>query len=140
MKIASQDATSNLFDKRLLKKVRLKAMRSGAWFSALQRIDRVLIDLTIRVAHNIRSTTLAKNILIIIKKLEENMCWGLSRALRTIGIFFVRKLSFLAQLWGNTSAKKWVYDLSFLRFLAVMHINDPRYSGHNSSYMRTSLQ
>lgn len=139
MKIASQNTTSILLDKRLLKKLRLKAMRSGAWFSALLRIDRVLIDLTIRVTRCIRSATLAKNIFIIMKKLEEEICDDLSRTLRNIGVFFARKLSLLAQRWGNTSAKNWAYDLSYHRFLAVTHINDPRYLGHNRSYMRTCL-
>ena len=139
MKIASQDITSNLLDKKILNKVRLKAIRSGAWFSALQRIDRVLFDLTIRVADSIRSATLAKKILIIIQKLEENVCGGLSRALRTIGFFFARKLSLLAQRWGNTSAKKWACDFSFLRFLTIMYINVPRYSEKRKSYIRASL-
>ena len=139
MKSASQ-GTSNLLDKRLLRKTRLKATRSGAWFNALQRIDRVFFDLAIRVAYRVRSAILAKNILIIVKKLEENIGGGLSRDLRNIGIFFARKLSLLAQRWDNLSAKKWAYDLSFLRFLAVMHINAPRYSGHNRSQMRTCLQ
>jgi len=129
----------SFLDKTQLVKMKLKAMRAGVWFRALPRIDRVLIDLTIRVTHSIRSTILAINIRMIIKKLEENLCGGLSRAMRNIGGFFARKLSFLAQLWGNTAAKKWASDLSFLRFLAVMHINDPPYAGQNRYYMRTCL-
>jgi hypothetical protein len=39
------------------------------WFRALPRIDRVLVDLTIRVAGAVRSTTL-KNILTVVRKLE----------------------------------------------------------------------
>ncbi len=53
-------------------------MRSGAWFKALQRIDRVLFDLTIRVVNNIRSTQLAKSILVLTKKLENAMKGGFS--------------------------------------------------------------
>jgi hypothetical protein len=33
-------------DKKLLVNLKTKAMRSGVWFKALQRIDRVLFDLT----------------------------------------------------------------------------------------------
>jgi hypothetical protein len=136
LKIASQGTTSNLINKRLLKKVKMKALRNGAWFRALHRIDRVLIDLTMKVADNVCSVTLAKSILAVIKKLEENIGSGLSRALRDIGFSLARKLSLLAQRWGNTSAKKWVLDISFFRFLAVLHINDPRYSKHNRLCLR----
>ena len=48
-------------DKKQLVNLKTKAMRSGAWFKALQRIDRVLFDLTIRVVDTIRSAKLAKS-------------------------------------------------------------------------------
>lgn len=135
-RIALKGTNSNLLDKRLLKKVKFTALRNGAWFRALQRIDRVLIDLTMKVTENIRSATLVNCILVIIKKLEENRGVGLSRALIDLGFSLARKLSLLAQRWGNPSAKKWIFDLSFLRFLIVLHINDPRYSKTNKSYPR----
>lgn len=136
LKFALQGITSNLLNKKLLKKVKVKAFRNGTWFRALHRLDRVLIDLTIRVVDQIRSAILIKNILAIIKKLEENAGGDLSRDLNDLGFSLARKLSLMAQRWGNTSAKKWAFDLSFLRFLVVLHINDPRYSKTNESYPR----
>ena len=56
--------------KKRLRDLKTKAMRSGAWFKALQRIDRVLFDLTIRVVDNIRSSKLAKSIIVLVRKLE----------------------------------------------------------------------
>ena len=53
---------SYFLDKKQLVNLKTKAMRSGAWFKALQRIDRVLFDLTIRVVDNIRSAKLVKSI------------------------------------------------------------------------------
>ncbi len=47
-------------NKKQLINLKTKAMRSGAWFKALQRIDRVLFDLTIRVVDNIRSSQISK--------------------------------------------------------------------------------
>lgn len=122
-------------DKRLLK-VRLIALYNGVWFSALLRIDRVLIDLAIGVADTIHTTTLAKSILTVIKKLEENMNSTRSRALNSSGFSLARKLGLITNRWGNTFAKKWAFDLSFRRFLVVLHINDPRYSKTNKSYQR----
>ena len=96
------------------------------WFRALPRIDRVLVDLTIKVASTVRSITLAKNILAIIGKLEELLESRLSIALRKVGLPLAQKLSALAQSWGNTSAKNWPSDLSFVNYLAVIHINEPK--------------
>ena len=134
LKVALRGTTSNLLDKRLLKKVKVRAFRNGAWFRALHRLDRVLVDLTIRVVDRIRSATLVKNILTVIRKLEENVVGDLLRDLNGFGLSLARKLSLIAQRWGNTSAKKWAFDLSFLRFLVVLHINDPRYSKTHKSY------
>jgi len=134
LKAALRGTTSNLLDKRLLKKVKVRAFRNGAWFRALHRLDRVLVDLTIRVVDRIRSATLVRNILTVIKKLEENVGGDLLRDLNDLGFSLARKLSLIAQRWGNTSAKKWAFDLSFLRFLVVLHINDPRYSKTHKSY------
>jgi len=32
----------------------------------------------------------------------------------------------VAQKCGNTSAKNWAIDVSFIRFLAIMHINETK--------------
>jgi hypothetical protein len=118
--------TSSGINKNQLIKLRSKAKRAGVWFRALPRIDRVLVDLTIRVANNIRSATLAMNILAVTEKLEGLLESSLLRAFRGIAVKLASKLSSLAQMWGNTSAKHWVSDVSFVAFLAVMHINEPK--------------
>ena len=123
-----QDNASSLLNKAQLIKLRLKAMRAGVWFRALPRIDRVLVDLTIRVASNVRSFTLAKSILAVIRKLEGLLERSLLRALREVGRPLAQKLSLVAQKWGNAFAKGWASDLSFGIFLAVMHINEHRTS------------
>ena len=61
-----RDADSGFLEKAHLMKLKLKAMRAGVWFRALPRIDRVLVDLTIRVAGNVRSFILAENILAVV--------------------------------------------------------------------------
>jgi hypothetical protein len=118
--------TLSLLTRTQLVKLRLKAKRAGVWFRALPRIDRVLVDLTIRVADNIRSVTLAKNILAVTKKLEGLLESSLLRAFREVGIRLAQKLGLVAQEWGNASAKEWISDISINKFLAVMHVNEPR--------------
>ena len=124
--IVMQDDASSFLNKAQLMKLRLKAMRAGVWFRALPRIDRVLVDLTIRVASNIRSVTLAKCILAVTRKLEGFLESSLLRAFREVGVRLAQKLGLIAQKWGNISAKNWVSDVPFVSFLAVMHINEPK--------------
>jgi hypothetical protein len=111
-------------DKKELVNLKTKAMRSGAWFKALQRIDRVLFDLTIRVVDTIRSAKLAKSIAGLTTKLECAVKSSFSSRLREIGLPLAQKISFMAQKLGNISAGGWVFDSSFAVFLAVMHVNN----------------
>ena len=106
-----------------LVKMKLRAIRAGVWFRALPRIDRALIDLTIKVAHNIRSTTLAISIISVAKKLNNLFESKLTRTIRDIGLSLTSKLSHIAQKWGNKAAKTWAGDLNFARYLAVMNLN-----------------
>jgi hypothetical protein len=122
--IALQNSTSSFLDKTQLIKVKRKAMRSGVWFRALPRIDRVLFDLTIKVARCVRSSILANRILSIIGKLEALLESKLARAIRDIGFPLACKLSLLAQKWGNEDAREWAKDAGFARYLAIISLNE----------------
>jgi hypothetical protein len=121
-----QGNASRFLKKTQLIKLKLKAIRAGVWFKALPRIDRVLVDLTIKVASSVRSITLAKNILVVTRKLEGFLESRLSRAFKKVGLPRAQKLSLVAQKWGNTSAENWSSNSSFINFLAVMYINEPK--------------
>jgi hypothetical protein len=122
--IAPQNSTFSFLDKTQLIKLKLKAMRSGVWFKALPRIDRVLFDLTIKVARcSVRSASLAKSILSITGKLEALLESKLARAIREIGFPLASKLSLLAQKWGNQGAQEWAKDTGFAQYLAIMKLN-----------------
>jgi hypothetical protein len=122
-KTALQDGYSSLLNRAQLVKIKNKAMRAGVWYKALRRIDRVLVDLTIKVTDDIRSTLLAKGILFVVTKLEEVLESRMLKSIKTIGRLLAEKLSLIAQKWGNNSAKIWVNDQPFAVFLAVMDWN-----------------
>jgi hypothetical protein len=124
--IACRDIASSLFSRAQLLRLKLRAVRAGIWFTALRRIDRVLIDLTLKVARCVRSFVLARSILALARKLEGIMEGRLSRVLREVGFPLAQKLSLTAQKLGNASAESWASALPFANFLAVMHINDPK--------------
>jgi hypothetical protein len=106
--------------------LKTKAMRSGAWFKALQGIDRVLVNLTIKVVDNIRSPRLARSIAALTRKLEDVIETNFSNSLRIIGRPLAQKISFTAKKIGNVSAESWAFDSSFAVFLAVVDVNNAK--------------
>jgi hypothetical protein len=106
--------------------LKLRARRRGVWFTVLRRIDRVLIDVTIEVTGRVRSSKLAEQLLSVITRVEDALENRVCQALRKIGFPIARRLSLLAQKWGNRLAERWALDLSFARFLAIMQIDDHR--------------
>jgi len=60
-----QKKTSEFISKAHLITLKLRALRAGVWSKALSKIDRVLVDLTIRVVGSVRSSTLAKNLIVM---------------------------------------------------------------------------
>jgi hypothetical protein len=120
---ATQEGKFNFLDKAQLVRLRLRAMRRGVWFRALPRIDRVLIDLTIKIGTGVHSYKLAKSILSVVRKLEEVLESKLVRAIREIGVPLACQLSLFAQKWGHQSAREWANDTRFARYLTVLKLN-----------------
>ena len=118
-----QNNPSSPLNRTQLIKLRQKAMRAGVWFRALPRIDRALVDLTITVAENIRSSHLAKSIFAVVGKLEGLLESRVLKSIRLIGRPLAEKISLTAQKLGYISAKNWATDDSFAVFLSVIHTN-----------------
>ena len=113
----------NFLDRAQLVKIKLRALRAGVWYRALPRIDRVLMNLSISVAQGIRSVSLARSLLSVMRKLEGVLESWVSRAVREVGYPLARKLSSFAYAWGNVYAGVWASDFGFARYLAVMGLN-----------------
>ena len=113
-----------VLEKGQLLKLKLRAIRSGVWFRALRRIDRVLVDLTLRVSNNVRSPLLARTLLAVVERLENALGNQVSRLVETVGFQLARRLSLIGEKLGNVSAGAWAFDSGFARFLAVMHLNN----------------
>ena len=114
---------SGLLDKRQLVVLKRRAMRAGVWFRSLPRIDRVLVDLTIRVAQSIRSVMLAKSLLSVARKLEGLLESRIYRFIRREGFALACRASLAALKMGNIFASSWSGDCDYARFLAVMKYN-----------------
>ncbi len=117
------DETSLCIFKPKLRLLKLKAIRQHLWYRALSRVDRALVDATLQVSDNIRSSTLANALLRVVARLESASRSLISWTAQTIGFSRLREIASFAMKWGNRSAKTWCYDEKFARFLALMHIN-----------------
>jgi hypothetical protein len=103
--------------------VKRVALRRGVWFKALSRLERGILDLTMRCVSEVKSTKLANMLTAIINKLQQTMENTIDKLTRTIGIPLAEKASSIAIGWGNRSAKTWAHDLPFAAYLAVMKTN-----------------
>lgn len=107
-------------------------MRRGVWYTVLSGLERAQVDLTIRIVKRVRSPLLAKVLDRIINKLTVVLMSSIHRMVRSQGYALTFRLSKIAQSWGYKSAKTWVNDSRFAKFLAIMSLNSNRYSGTES--------
>jgi hypothetical protein len=105
------------------------ALRHGLWFRTLSRVERGIIDLTVKYVDNVKSAKLATVLTAIMDKLHFAMESTIDKLVRTVGLPLVRKISNIAVSWGNHLASQWVGDLAFARFLVL-----------NSSQIRNGLE
>lgn len=95
------------------------ALRRGVWFRLLNRVERGIIDLTVRYVECIKSGVLAKVVTAIMEKLQSAMESVVDRLVRTVGLPLAQKISDIAVSWGNRLASMWANDRAFARFLVV---------------------
>ncbi|MCW3985554.1 MAG: hypothetical protein NWE91_03980 [Candidatus Bathyarchaeota archaeon] len=105
--------------------LRAKAFRRRVWFKTLSGMERGLINSVIKVVDKVRSTLLAKVLTSIVKKLLTALESHVARMMREVGRPLAKKISLIAQSWGNKSAREWMSNKEFIQFLAVTMMNTP---------------
>jgi hypothetical protein len=119
-------STNHAFLSRLnLVKLKKKALRRGIWYRVLKKIERSLIDLVITTVNKVQSNTLAKSLTLILNKLSDIIETNIQHQIQTIGLPQAKKLSQIAQNWGNKSAVKWATDTKYARYLAICNLATP---------------
>jgi hypothetical protein len=102
-----------------LVRLRRRALRRGVWFRVLSRIERSLVDLAIAAVSRVHSLVLARSLAFVVEKLSGFFGSGVLRRVQAVGFPLARRLSGIAQGWGNVSAGCWAWDFGFARFLTV---------------------
>src|SRR3989441_10288076 len=92
--------------------LKTRALRKRVWFRVLDRVERGLLDLTIRWVDDVRSGRLTETLLRILVKLARAMEQGMARVL-AVGRELALRASLLAVRWGNVDAYSWRSDHGF---------------------------
>jgi hypothetical protein len=92
--------------------LKTRGLRGRVWFWALDRMERGLVDLTIRWVDKVRSGRMTETLMRILEKLAQAMETGMGRVLGRGRMLAVRA-SKLAVGWGNSSAFYWRFETGF---------------------------
>jgi hypothetical protein len=106
-----------------LKVVREKALRRRAWYS-LDRIERGIINLTIRLVDRIKSAKLMTEVAKILNKINNALKNPFIMHAKTYGIEKGKLIIKNAIKWENRMVLKWRLR-DFSRFLAFIDYNNP---------------
>ena len=98
--------------------IKTRGLRRGVWYGALDRMERGLVDLTIRWVNKVRSGRMTETLMQILAKLAQALETGMGKVLGKGGILATRA-SELAVKWGNVSACSWRYEQGFCRALGL---------------------
>src|SRR3989475_11499137 len=86
--------------------LKTRGLRRRLWYCTLSRLERGLVDLTIRWVDKVRSGRLAETLMRILARLAMALETGMGRVLAR-GRILAMKASELAVGWGNGSAFCW---------------------------------
>ena len=103
-----------------LLKVKTKAVRKGVWYETLSRAERAIVDLTIKCVENVKSPTLAKTVTRILSKISQTLENCFLKRAEKIASDLAKRLSLVAEKWGNKTAQKWRTDKKFIMFLGAV--------------------
>ena len=92
--------------------LKTRGLRRRLWYTVLDRIERGLVDLTIRWVDKVRSGRMTETLSRILGKLALAMETGMGRVLGR-GRILATRVSELAVGWGNSSAFVWRFETAF---------------------------
>jgi hypothetical protein len=119
----SKAPSGNALSVKKLFEAKRSALRHGIWYRALNKLERGVVDLTVRYVNDVKSTKLAQVLTAIIQKLQVAAESIVDKMVKSIGFAQAKKISEIASRLGNRSACAWAGDSKFARYLAVMHMN-----------------
>jgi len=116
--------TLRLMTKEWLTSIRMRALRRRVWFKVLSRLERGIVDLTIRCVDQVRSAKLALIIGRIVCKVMKAFRSAFRERMEKVGYDLAERISRIAVSWGYVEASNWKRDPSFVKYLGINAINN----------------
>jgi len=110
---------------KLVKRVRARAIRCGAYYRVLTKVERTIIDLSIICKAKFRSMTLSMTVARILVKLASVIPPSLIERALALGRKLAARLAMLAYAWGNERALAWAHDEAFIRHTGLTMCQRP---------------
>lgn len=93
------------------------------WFRALSKVERAIIDLTIKCVEKVQSTMLAVTISTIVDKILQSLEEDFMTKAERVGHEIAERFFSIGESWGNKACSTWKCDKCFIRFLGVNALN-----------------
>jgi hypothetical protein len=107
-----EDSLARPLTRQVLLDLKARSLRRRVWYRVLDRMERGLVDLTIRWVDKVRNRTMTSVLLRILGKLAQAMQQGMVRVL-AVGRELALRASEWAVRWGDRDAYAWRFDKSF---------------------------
>ena len=104
-------------------RIKTRALRRRVWFKVTSKLERGIVDLTVRCVERIRSPVLAGILSEIVRRILRTLENGFVKMVEKIGAEIADRVCGFALAWGNRTASSWKHDPSFARFLGVNAVN-----------------
>src|SRR5712664_4898053 len=112
----SKEILKEPITREVLVGMRTRGLRRRLWYTTLSRMERGLVDLTIRWVDKVRSGRMTETLMRILAKLAMAMETGMGRVLGR-GRVLASRASELAVGWGNSAAFYWRFETAFANAL-----------------------
>jgi len=105
--------------------LKLLALRRRVWFKALSRVERLIVELTVRVVRRVRSIQLAKALLNIADKLQNwiNSMKTFKEIALEAGLRMAKRMVKVAVKLNVEKAYEWLNDQAYVFYLGVSYLN-----------------
>ena len=113
-----------MFTAEFLSDMKKRALRKGVWYRTLDRVERGIVSLTARIVDRVESKLLGVELVKILAKLVKAMRSEFVRCMSDFGFGRARELSKQAVKWGCKVAIGWASEMNFVKYLAMMSLNE----------------
>jgi hypothetical protein len=111
-----------MFKKAFLSEMRLRAMRKGVWYRALDRLERGILTLASRVVDEVHDVVLGVVLVKIVAKIRDATASRFVRHVETFGVLRAREIIAQVRVFKGLG---WLDDGGFARYLAFLDFNQP---------------